>query len=167
MGRVIGLTGEIGSGKSCALYAFGLLGARFLSLDHLAWTIGQGKVLEDDEYLSIVTERIAQYRSANPVSDLVFEVSLWVVEAMPHLFDEIVVITSNRKIRAKRLSVRIGQKVKDVEHLTWGDFKYTFGVTKYFANNKAKIDLWRDVETWWRKRYPGIPIEWKVDQCME
>lgn len=163
MGKVIGLTGEIGSGKSCALYAFGRMGARFLSLDHLAWAIGRGRLLEDDEYLSITAERIAQYRRARPIPDLVFEVSLWVAEAMPHLFDEILIVTCDRNIRADRLSVRIGQPRKDVEHLTWGNFQYTFPPSKYFVNNGRKVDLWKEIEMWWRKRYPGIPIEWEAE----
>jgi len=161
MGKVIGLTGEICSGKSCALYAFGRLGARFLSLDHLAWTVGQGKLLDDNEYLSITAERIVQYRNANSIPDLVFEVSLWVIEALFHLFDETIVITCDQDIRANRLLARIGQSRKNVEHFTCDNFQYTFSPTKLFINNKRKVDLWREIELWWHKKYPGTPIKWE------
>ena len=139
MNKVIALTGRVASGKSTALYAFGRLGARFLSLDHLLFYFDEEAGYNDRQTVSLTEKYIKQFRDNSDDGILVFEMSQWVVDELHDLFDLIVVVESDAELRLSRLKNRS-------PYFTHDSYVPKFEANIVFDNNSDKASLWRQIE---------------------
>jgi dephospho-CoA kinase len=148
--KVYAITGEIGSGKSTALYAFGRMGARFLSQDHIIFKHFGTNIVEDQEVIDVLQKHIDDYRKAEPSVPLFIEIHLWILAKKQISVDQIIVISANRQKRRERIAKRGGYPVEYTNYLT-DPYGIGFGSDRAFLNNKDKLDLWRKLEKYYKK----------------
>lgn len=156
--KVIAITGEIGSGKSTALYAFGRMGARFLSQDHLIYEYFGTDIPEDEEVFAIIQKHINEYRKVTPSVPLFVEVHPWVADKGGIKWDYIITVVAGCQLRRQRLAKRGGYPTEDTYYLT-DPYGIGIGADHSFMNHKTKIDLWRRLEQFYKGLVPEQLIQ--------